>query len=135
MEIIKNILVLAAAMGLMAGLAYFGKRMYDDRNYAMLHFEKKKHDFDTLRTQEAAATYFVYKNTGNKPVRIEKVETTCGCTIPYWNQQELAPNQADSFKVAYNIENKGYFVKEVMVYSNSKNSPEHLFISGYVPLE
>ncbi|WP_111320651.1 DUF1573 domain-containing protein [Algoriphagus chordae] len=90
---------------------------------------------DTLFTQKDAEIYFKYKNVGTKDLKILNIQTTCGCTIPEWNSKLLAPDEADSFKVSYNIENKGNFLKEIMVYSNSKTSPDHLIISGFVPIE
>ena len=47
----------------------------------------------------------------------------------------LAPQNMDSIKVTYDIENKGYFIKEIMVYSNSETSPDRLVVKGYVPFD
>jgi hypothetical protein len=101
----------------------------------VIKFEKTKHDFDTLYTKVQANTYFVYKNTGKKPLKTDRIQTACGCIIPTWNSNELLPNQIDSFKVEYNTENKGYFIKEIMVFSNSETSLNRLAISGFVPFE
>ena len=36
----------------------------------------------TLYTQEEAEIYFVYKNLGNKELKINNIKSSCGCTIP-----------------------------------------------------
>ncbi|MDX2306580.1 MAG: DUF1573 domain-containing protein [Microscillaceae bacterium] len=135
MEKIKYIIYFV--IGLVAALflpPYLVKYYYSSQ-VSVIKFEQTKHNFDTLYTQTQANTYFVYKNTGKKPLKIDSIQTTCGCTIPTWNSDELFPNQIDSFRVEYSTENKGYFTKEIMVYSNSKTSPDHLEISGFVPFE
>ena len=101
----------------------------------MLSFDETKYNMDTVYSQSDAEVHFVYKNIGNNNLKIYSIETSCGCTIPSWNDGFLPPMSVDSFKVSYNIENKGYFVKEIMVYSNSKSSPDHLVIEGYVPFD
>ncbi|WP_075352212.1 DUF1573 domain-containing protein [Algoriphagus marinus] len=111
------------------------KRALEENYVPEISFEIKKYDFDTLTTQEEADVYFVYGNLGKKDLKVYDIKTSCGCTIPAWNDGFLKPYEKDSFKVTYNIENKGYFIKEIMVYSNSKTSPDRLEVMGYVPFE
>lgn len=132
---IKYGLLLIFSMLVVILLTYFLKNQFQKQRYAVIEFGKMKHDFDTLQTQAAATAYFTYQNTGNIPLKIHKITTSCGCTIPVWNKKELSVHQIDSFKVNYNTQNKGAFLKEIMVYSNSKTSPDHLSVSGYVPYE
>ena len=63
---------------------------------------------------------------------IEKITTTCGCTIARWSEIKLLYLQKDSILIEYDTSKKGYFTKEIMVFSNSKTSPDHLFIKGRV---
>jgi hypothetical protein len=100
-----------------------------------ISFNQAKHDFDTLRNQEDANYYFVYENLGKKDLKIYDIKTSCGCTIPSWNDGFLKPYEKDSFKVTYNIENKGYFIKEIMIYSTSETSPDRLEVMGYVSFD
>jgi hypothetical protein len=102
-------------------------------NFAQIRFFKENHSFDTLYSQDEATVYFKYTNIGNVDLHIYDIETTCGCTIPEWNTSSLIPGKSDSFKVEYNIDNKGFFTKEILVHSNSKMSPKKISISGYVP--
>ncbi|RRO15846.1 DUF1573 domain-containing protein [Flavobacteriaceae bacterium 14752] len=100
---------------------------------SVITFETLNHNFDTIIKPEQAELYFRYKNTGNKFLEIYDIQTTCGCTIPFWNTRRIQPKEEDSFLVKYHTQNKGNFVKEIMVYSNALNSPTRLKISGYVP--
>lgn len=108
---------------------------YQDKIKPLVSFEQYNHNFDTINSPKEAEIYFVYKNIGTKDLIIRDVQTTCGCTIPVWSQNKLSNGQKDSLLVKYHTENKGHFVKEIMVYSNSANSPTRLKINGYVPYD
>jgi hypothetical protein len=131
----KNTILLISIVILAAIMSVFIKRALDKNNVPEISFKIKKYDFDTLTNQEDANFYFVYENYGKKDLKIYNIKTSCGCTIPAWNDGFLKPYEKDSFKVTYNIENKGYFMKEIMVYSTSITSPDRLEVMGYVPFE
>ncbi|WP_035806895.1 DUF1573 domain-containing protein [Lunatimonas lonarensis] len=133
MEKVRFVIFLTGFSLLMGYIGFSATTWYKGRTYAMLSFDKTKYDMDTVYSQSDAEVHFVFKNTGNNDLKIHKIETSCGCTIPSWNTGLLPPTSVDSFRVSYNIENKGYFIKEIMVYSNSRSSPDHLVIEGYVP--
>lgn len=111
------------------------KKYLEKDNVAHIAFIYQEHDFDTLWVQKDAEFHFIYENLGKKDLIIEKITTSCGCTIPYWSNLALPPSNKDSIKVTYDIENRGYFIKEIMVYSNSETSPDRLVIKGYVPFD
>lgn len=131
----KRITILVLIFIVSAGTAILIKYGIGEYYRPKISFDHKKYDFDTLRNQNDANFYFVYKNTGITELKIYDIKTSCGCTIPSWNDIFLKPNEKDSFKVEYNIENRGYFMKEIMVYSTSKTSPDRLEVMGYVPFE
>lgn len=131
----KKIFILFFFVIISTIISIYIKWELEERYVPNISFVQEKYDFDTLLNQEDAFVYFVYRNIGKKDLKILDIYSSCGCTIPYWNNKVLKPNEIDSFKVTYNIENKGYFIKEIMVHSNSISSPDHLEIMGYVPFE
>lgn len=133
MEKLRNILFVLIVIVVGTAIGVLMKNWFQKAFHPEISFDQKSHNFDTLYLQENAEVYFVYKNLGNKALKINSVKAGCGCTIPQWNQNFLKPNGKDSLKVIYNIENKGHFIKEVLVYSNYNSSPHHLEISGFVP--
>jgi len=135
MEKIKYLILFIIIIAITTITARKYKKVYNNNKLPEISFEFNHFDMDTINTAKEAEVYFVYSNIGNSNLKIDKIETTCGCTIPKWNNSFLASKRIDSFKVTYNTENKGHFIKEIAVYSNSKNSPNHLKISGYVPFE
>jgi len=133
MEKIKKILTFIIIVIITLFLSLSFKNWYNKKNYPEISFNRKKISLDTIYNKKQAEIYYSYKNTGNKNLKIFRIETTCACTIPTFNDGLLEPREIDSFKVKYETENKGHFIKEIMVYSNSRTSPDRLTISGYVP--
>lgn len=135
MEEMKKLILFLTVVILSATISIFTKRNIEKNHVPKITFLQSEHDFDTLFYQKDAEFYFVYENSGKKDLKIENIKSSCGCTIPSWNVLPLAPYERDSFKVTYNIENKGYFIKEIMVYTNSDSSPDRLVVKGFVPFE
>lgn len=131
----KYILTLLWLLTVAFGSHYFFTNFIAFKNKSIIEFEKTTHDFDTLKNQADAELYFVFYNRGNSDLEINDIGTSCGCTIPSWSKNVIKPYEKDSFLVSYDIINKGYFIKEIMVYSNSSTSPDKLVIKGYVPFE
>lgn len=131
----KKIIVLFIVIIFSAIISVFIKRNIEKNYVPKILFLQSEHDFDTLFNQKDAEIYFIYENIGKNDLKIENIKSSCGCTIPSWNVLALAPYEKDSFKVTYNIENKGYFFKEIMVYTNSESSPDRLIVKGFVPFE
>jgi len=63
---------------------------------------------------------------------INRVRSTCGCTIPEWPREPIEPGASGKITVKYNTATAGTFLKSVMVYSTASNSPEKLQIKGKV---
>lgn len=66
---------------------------------------------------------FVFKNTGDKPLVITNVQSTCGCTIPTKPTAPIAPGKTGKIDVKYNM-NPGPIRKTITVESNATNVPE-----------
>jgi hypothetical protein len=60
-------------------------------------------DFQLGKTSE---TVFVLKNTGAQPLVIQMVNASCGCTMPEWEKQPIAPGKSTEIKVKITPEGK-----------------------------
>lgn len=97
-----------------------------------IKFNNTVHNFDTIYPIEEPKVYFTYKNIGKNKLIIDSITHSCGCTIPVYNDTPLKPMNIDSIQVEYDSkQNKGHFVKEIMVYSNAEESPHKIFIKGF----
>lgn len=75
---------------------------------------------------------FEVENSGDYPFIILDIKASCGCTIPFWNRQPLAPSKKTEIIVEVKPETKGFFNKTIHVYGNAVNSPLKLSILGTV---
>lgn len=80
--------------------------------------------------QEEQKATFTLKNTGDKPLVIEDITTSCGCTTVAYSKEPVQPGRETTLEVAYKAEHPGHFDKTVTVYCNTEDSPLRLKISG-----
>lgn len=103
-------------------------------NSAKISFETKEHNFGTIPEEIGnASCEFVFMNTGNTPLVLNKVTASCGCTTPSWTKEPVAPGKTGKVVVTYKAQGRpGAFHKSITVYSNSKDGAEMLLIRGEV---
>jgi hypothetical protein len=63
-------------------------------------------DLHRGKTSEAV---FKLKNTGNNPLVIRMVESSCGCTIAEWHKQPVEPEKTTEIKIKITPYEHGYF--------------------------
>jgi hypothetical protein len=96
-------------------------------------FADSLHDFGTLNEGEKATYTFKYTNTGENPLVLEDVRASCGCTLPEWTKDEIAPGAEGLIKVVYNSEGRpGEFKKTITVIANTQAEVSLLTIMGKV---
>jgi hypothetical protein len=97
-----------------------------------IEFEKKIYSFGKIPSMDTVGTIFRFKNKGKKPLVIQHVSSSCGCTIPKWPMNQIEPNGCAIIKVIYDAKEHGHFNKTISVFYNGKNSPLLLTIEGEV---
>lgn len=86
----------------------------------VMSFEEDKHDFGEIFQGDKVEHVFEFENTGNEPLIITNVQTTCGCTAPEWPRDPIAPGQSGKIKVVFNSTGKiGRQNKVITVVSNA----------------
>jgi hypothetical protein len=95
-------------------------------------FEETLHDYGEILQDSDGTWSFVFKNLGNDAIVINRVRSTCGCTIPEWPREPIESGSSGKITVQYNTALTGTFLKSVYVYSTAANSPVKLQIKGKV---
>ncbi|PWH84781.1 DUF1573 domain-containing protein [Brumimicrobium oceani] len=90
---------------------------------AKIEFEKETHDYGTISQYADGTCEFVFKNTGNEPLVISNAKGSCGCTVPQWPREPIAPGQTGTIKVKYDTKRVGIIGKSVTLQSNATNEP------------
>lgn len=96
-------------------------------------FEKEAHDFGTIVQGEKVAYSFKFKNTGKGDLIITSAKGSCGCTIPEYPQEPIAPGEEGIIDVVFNSEGKeGQQNKKVTIIANTVPNTKVLAINGLV---
>lgn len=102
---------------------------------ATIEFEKDLHDFGELQQGDVPAGQYEFKftNTGTEPLIISKAKGSCGCTVPEWPKEPIAPGTDGVIKVKYDVKRVGPFTKFVTITSNATDNPsKQIQIKGSV---
>jgi len=100
-----------------------------------IYYREREHDFGELQESMKFATHrFEFINRTPKPVIVNRVESSCGCTAPSWSSEPVEPGQKGYIEARYETTNRlGKFDKTLTVYTNSPFSPiSYLAIKGDV---
>ncbi len=85
-----------------------------------MQFYETKYSFGSITQGSVVKHAFRFKNTGQNPLMIAKSDVTCGCTVPGFPKDAIAPGQEGEITVEFNSANKyGYQEKSVVVHSNA----------------
>lgn len=96
-------------------------------------FDKNVIDYGAVAKGSNGEKVFTFKNTGDKPLIINNVQSSCGCTIPKWTNEPVAPGKTGEIKVHYDTQRVGVIQKQIQVSSNDPvNGTTMLHISGEV---
>lgn len=91
-------------------------------NLAEFKFETLEHNFgDIIEGQSVEKTY-EFTNIGKNPLLIDRCDVTCGCTVPEFPKEPIAPGEKGKIKVVFNSSGKsGLNNKTVTVFANIPN--------------
>ncbi len=92
-------------------------------NGAKIEFTKETHDYGTIKYGSDGTCTFEFKNTGNAPLIISNAKGSCGCTVPEWPKEPIAPGAKGVIKVKYDTKRPGAINKSVTITSNAVNDP------------
>ena len=108
----KKIILLVAV--LVSGIGF---------SQAKIEFKDKDNtiDYGTVsKDSDSGIRTFEFTNTGNAPLILTNVKSTCGCTIPTFSKDPILPGKTGKIEVKYNM-NPGPIVKTITVESNAVN--------------
>ena len=91
---------------------------------ADIKFEQTTHNFGTFSENSPVVSYtFKFTNVGDAPLVIHQAVASCGCTVPEYSQEPIAPGKTGTVKVTYNGTG-------ITLRTNAKTEIMRLFIEG-----
>ena len=95
-------------------------------------FETETIDYGTIQHNADGKREFVFTNNGNKPLIISNAQGSCGCTVPTWPKEPIAPGAKGVIGVKYATDRVGAFTKTVTLTTNATEASKVLTIKGNV---
>jgi hypothetical protein len=116
---------------LFAGIALFGTIALASAQ--TITFDKTTYEYGVIKPNSDGTRFFSVTNTGDKPLIVSNVKASCGCTVPEWSTDPIAPGKSAKIKVGYATATPGAFNKMIEVFSNDPvNSRSVIYIKGDV---
>lgn len=103
-----------------------------DSKIAVIKFKTEVIDYGTIIQNSNGTRLFTFTNTGDAPLLITKVNTTCGCTVPKYSKAPIMPGSVGELEIKYDTKRLGAFTKTVTVISNAEGGNKILKIKGNI---
>ena len=96
-------------------------------------FQNDTYDFGKITQGEKVSYSFNFKNTGYVHLIISSASASCGCTVPTFPEEPIAPGAEAKIDVVFNSENKmGLQTKTITIVANTVPNTKVLYLRGEV---
>ena len=99
---------------------------------AKIEFKSDTVDYGEIEKGSDGVRVFEFTNTGDAPLVISKVSSSCGCTIPKKPEAPIQPGETGEIQVKYDTNRVGPIRKAITVISNADTPTIILKIKGTV---
>jgi len=104
----------------------------EQKAYPVMEFESTTVDYGVIEQDSDPYRYFKFTNTGDAPLVITNAKGSCGCTVPTWPKEAIAPGETGEIKVRYATNRLNKFTKSITLTTNEENPTRKLTIKGEV---
>ena len=110
-----------------------GDGKVDSSAVAAFTFDLESHNFGTVTEGTIVRHRFTFRNSGRQPLRITKAQSSCGCTVPSYPEQPVAPGDTSSILVSFDTKDKqGNQDKVITLQANTYPNITELHLIGTV---
>ncbi len=99
---------------------------------AKISFKTETIDYGKIAKGSDGIRVFEFTNTGDAPLIITDVKSSCGCTIPKKPDGPVAPGATSTIQVKYDTNRVGPIRRTITVYSNADEPIKAIKIKGEV---
>ena len=115
---------------LFVGLISLGS--FAKEKVAKMEFKTDVIDYGTIEKGANGVRVFEFTNTGDAPLVISNVKSTCGCTVPKKPKGPIMPGESGEIEVKYDTKRVNPIRKTITVFSNADTPTVALKIKGLV---
>ena len=113
-------------------ISIFSLGMYAQDKVAKIEFETETIDYGTIEKGSDGLRVFKFKNTGDAPLIVSAVKSSCGCTVPKKPTAPILPGDSGEIEVKYDTNRVNPIRKTITVTSNADTPTVALKIKGTV---
>lgn len=96
-------------------------------------WKEMNHDFGVIIQGERVSYTFTFKNVGKSNLIISSVHASCGCTVPKYDSNPIAPGKEGKIEVVFDSSGRsGLQNKTVTVLANTQPSTVELHFTAEV---
>jgi len=96
-------------------------------------FKSTQHDFGEIKYGEEVGARFGFENRGDGHLIIDRVSTSCGCTVAEYTEKPVAPGETGFIEVIFDTRGKsGAQIQKARVYFKDMNKPVRLSVVAQV---
>ncbi|WP_323788320.1 DUF1573 domain-containing protein [Psychroserpens sp.] len=106
--------------------------VFAQEKVAKIEFKNDVIDYGTIEKGSDGVRVFEFTNTGNAPLIISNVKSTCGCTVPKKPDGPIMPGETGEISVKYDTNRVNPIRKTITVTSNADTPSVALKIKGLV---
>ncbi len=100
--------------------------------HPVLTFAESEFDFGTIDQGTKVEHVFKFTNTGDAPLVIVDAKSSCGCTVPVFPKEPVAPGAEAELLVKFNGSGKNQVSKTVTITANTAAGKETIKIKAFV---
>ncbi len=100
--------------------------------YPEMKFDETEFDFGTIEQGTPQEHTFTFTNTGKAPLVITNASSSCGCTVPTYTKEAVAPGEKGELLVKFNGSGQNQVTKTVTVSANTEAGKEQIKIKAFV---
>lgn len=99
----------------------------------IMEFEREEYDFGIIEEGTMVRQVYTFTNIGTEPLILINVKGSCGCTVPQWPRDPIAPGETASLTVEFNSKGKrGKRKQRVTITANTNPSQTYLYLKGEI---
>ncbi|PQB03920.1 DUF1573 domain-containing protein [Aureitalea marina] len=104
----------------------------DAGKFPVMTFAETEFDFGEIAQGTNVEHVFKFENTGEAPLVIVDAKSSCGCTVPEYTKDPVAPGETGEMLVKFNGSGKNQVSKTVTITANTQAGKETIKIKAFV---
>jgi hypothetical protein len=108
---------------------------YTGSAFGQLAWDTTEQTFDSKPQDKEVLAKYKFTNTGTKPIKIQNVRTSCGCTTAALSKTEYAPGESGEIEAKFTFSGRTGKQEKAIVVATSANPEQPTILKLHVNIE